>query len=118
MSKIILVYDPYFGEPVPDSKVGETLELILINLQRKDVEVGSVTAVFSTENIFNRLRLGMVRGELGDAELIFQYQNVDIPVNRYGEIANPPEGFLGLNDYLCVETMVEATKLRKKERRR
>lgn len=105
--KLIVTYDPNSKSAVPDGLVDDVYRGILEQLRvavPASVIRSKILPAFSTENIFNRLRLGMALGEF-DAELIFRYRNIYISVNRYGAIVDWPNGFCDLNADLSDEIL-------------
>lgn len=74
---------------------------------------------FSTENIFTRIRLGIVKGEI-DFPIMFAFytkeENFEFSPNKYGAIVNWPKGFCDSVVRMCEEILILATKKRKVEK--
>lgn len=53
--------------------------------------------IFSTENIFSRIRLGIIEKEINWENVVFVFENSEYSLNKYGQIENWPENFLNLS---------------------
>ena len=70
----------------------------------------------STENLFNRFRLGVIRGEVSCKDIKFRFQGIEISLDRYGDCHPWPKGFLSLSAKMAKETMLKASQMRLDER--
>jgi hypothetical protein len=73
--------------------------------------------LFSTENIFARLRLGVVVGDIPFNSITFVYNGEEIYINKYGAILHWPVGFCDTIGNLSEDILRSATKLRKEEKK-
>ena len=48
---------------------------------------------YSTENIFARIRLGIVTGEISFEDVVFVFEDEELKLNKYGALLNWPEKF-------------------------
>lgn len=66
----------------------------------------------STENLFNRVRLGVARGEISPERVTFRFDDQDIRVSRDGDFSPCPEGFLSLSAVAAREIMIRGAEIR------
>lgn len=64
---------------------------------------------YSTENIFHRIRLGILKNEISFKEFIFIYDERYIFIDEYAKMINWPKGFIEqnskLNEMILLEMM-------------
>ena len=70
---------------------------------------------YSTENIFNRVRLAIVNGEIDPNDIRFVFEENVFSVNKYGAIPNWPKGFCEANIDMAEKIMRKALKIRKSD---
>jgi hypothetical protein len=92
---MILTYSKS-GIPVNDFEVEEVYKNIIHHLNEENDTGGSYNFSYSTENIFSRVRLGIVSGDISPDEIRFFYEGELIKINKYGAILHWPKGFLDL----------------------
>lgn len=68
---------------------------------------------YSTDNIFNRVRLGIVGGEIHHADVMFLYGEHKIRPNVYGAIVCWPDGFCDINISMSEQIVRGAMRIRK-----
>ena len=74
------------------------------------------TLSFSTENIFARIRLGIVRGEILCTDVVFLFEDEEITLNKYGKQSSWPKGFCDIGVTLNEKLLIGAMDTYKKER--
>ncbi len=77
---------------------------------------------YSTSNIFQRIRLGVIRGEIDCDDFVFLYEDPKlgiqyIPVNKYGACPYWPEGFCDVDGNMAESILLGAMKMKKQEHR-
>lgn len=79
-----------FGKPVNDFYVDDYVDSII-----KDYKKGDAFPIyhFSSSNVFTRLRLAIVNGDISYNEVVFVFEGKDLIINQYGTINNWPNGF-------------------------
>ena len=88
---MIITYDPVNGYAVPDGLVEEHYLSLLASIRQ---DGGRTRApVFSTANIFDRIRCGIAEGDISHEDIHFQFDGRMIQPNRFGAIVVWPEGF-------------------------
>lgn len=88
---ITIIYDPTSGVAVADGEVNWHVSHIVEDIKRgKEYDTDPR---YSTSNIFTALRLAIVKGNIHHRDIVFQYNNQNIPVNSWGAIVDWPEGF-------------------------
>jgi len=96
MNKLTIHYAP--GPPVSDFDL-ETVYKDLITRARR----GDVTVTHSTANIFERVRVGIVRGEILHGNVRFCYQGEELEPDENGRLERWPDGFLDVTERLLEE---------------
>jgi len=94
-------YDPFYA-PVSDFGCDDTYKLLLENCEKQFANplFPSIYRVgFSTENILNRIRLGVLEGEF-TFDVVFKYRHLSLLVDSNGRIDNWPEGFCDYNEHI------------------
>ncbi len=86
---IVIRYGPE-GAPVSDFEIEGTLEDIL---SRKP----PFTIAFSTDNVFDRVRLGIARGEISHEHVKFGFGDEYIDLDEDGCLLTCPDGFCDLS---------------------
>ena len=83
---IIVEYDPDYGDAVRDGDVESEVEAILN---------GGGRYAFATENIFQALRLAVLRDMIDWRDIAFRFNGQDLLLNEYGNLVDKwPPGFL------------------------
>ncbi len=73
--------------------------------------------MFSTANIFNRLRQGIAEEEIDHANVVFMFEGQALAINKYGMIVDWPKNFLALSADMAYKTMRAASNRRIAERK-
>lgn len=68
---------------------------------------------YSTGNIFNRVREGIVDGEISHENVVFLYQGQEIIPNEYGAIVHWPNGFCDIDIRMSEHLVLGAMRIRK-----
>jgi hypothetical protein len=91
----------------------EKLYALLVRRERdgKDTNVSYVC-----ENVYNRIRLGIVEGELDCANVRFEFEGEYIYPNRFGAVANWTDGWCDYNVSIAEKIIKGAMLKRKTER--
>lgn len=97
---------------VSDFKVEEVYQQLL------ELERSSYTGGFSTTNIFNRIRLGIIRGDLDPRGIGFVYHGVRMSMDIYGDILNWVPGFLSDDAVRAREIVIGASAKRRDDRKK
>lgn len=71
---------------------------------------------FSTENIFNRIRLGVVLGEMDCHDVLFMFNDDVIELNRYGVYEEYLDGFLDANTKIIESILITQIAIYQKEK--
>lgn len=108
---VIIEYHPINGKAIPDGMVVETFRQIKWMIEICQYE----HLIYSTENIFNRIRLSVVEGEIDPEKFRFYYDGQEIVVNRYGATQKWPKGFCGFNTFLSEQILRARIKKRREE---
>lgn len=66
----------------------------------------------STEIFFQRVRLGIVRGEISHERVLFRFEGQDIHLDKDGDFHPCPEGFLSLSAKMAREIMMKSSQNR------
>lgn len=64
------------------------------------------TFTCSSENFFNRLRVGIAEGQLNHSLVVFVYQGVKFHANKYGAVHDWPRDMLEYSIQMC-ERIIE-----------
>lgn len=86
---IRLTYDALRGEAVPDGKVTQLVSDMILGKP--------YSGMYSTENVFNGVRLAIVLGLISHDCVEFRFKGEVIAVNEYGAIKDWPVGFCDYN---------------------
>lgn len=87
---ITLVYDPHEGNAVRDGDVTQLAKYTIADIENDC----NYRDIYSTENIFNEMRLFAIM-ELFDLDkLRFEFEGQEIAIDRFGDCWPHPEGFL------------------------
>lgn len=70
----------------------------------------------SSENLYNRIRVGIVEGEIDCEDVRFVYGDQILRPNRYGAITDWPKGFCDYNIQLVERILLGSFEVRKQER--
>jgi hypothetical protein len=99
MAAVKIYYDK-LGVAVSDFHLEEEFTYgILRAIKRESLDFYNATALYySTFNIFMRIKLAVVRGEIDCDDILFLYEDDElglqyIPVNKYGACPYTPDGF-------------------------
>jgi len=100
------------GRPINDFLIEEEYKKILID-GRENIKMHFW---YSTDNIFIRVKLGIVKGELDYTNIVFIFEDKEIKVNRFGAIQDWPDGFCDTSPKLAEELLCSAMKKKRLER--
>lgn len=100
---IIMTYDPMNGVAVPDGNVWSVVDFLIWSLRnaKYSIEGISVAKDFSTENVFNAMRVAVKQNKISCNEVEFRYKDETITIDKDGLIYKP-KGFLD-----CSHNMLE-----------
>ena len=99
------------GKPVNDFGLDAEFDFLL---RSQNQHFGSEFIFqYSTENIFNRVRVGIVSGEISQEDVVFIFQGKEFSPNEYGAITNWPNGFCTLNGDMAEQILRGMVKLYK-----
>ena len=107
------------GHPVNDFELDNEVSWVMSHVcdeQKKITDEADEFLYYSTENIFNRIRLEIVSGNISENDIIFVYEDVQFPVNRFGAIMNWPNGFCDVNIRMSESILRKALSKKKIER--
>ena len=110
MSRII-EYDPNFAA-IPDGKVEEEYQELLSKIQCGE----NYYRIFGNESMFNRVRLGIVMGEIPCDSVEFCFHGEKVKLNEYGKLERWLEGFCDFN-ITMLEKLLKAAMKKYKESR-
>jgi hypothetical protein len=96
--KLTMYYRP--GPAVSDFVLEATFKSLLHSLQERDV-----TLVCSTENLFTRVRVGIVQGDISHTDVLFRWQGLEFQPDKNGRIDHWPEGFLDTTERLLSDLL-------------
>ena len=77
------------GTPVNDFNLDVEYRYILSCIEDGRFDI----LYYSTENIFTRVRYGVVSGEINPESVCFVYENERLTLNEYGKLSRWPENF-------------------------
>lgn len=108
---IIVSYSP-IGNPVNDFFLDGEIKIV------KDVisAFEDYTLYYSTENIFVRIRLEIVLGNIDSTNIQFEYDFKPVHVNRFGAIIDWPNGFCDIVIDMSEKILRNALAKKKSER--
>ena len=102
------------GFAVPDFGV-ESKYQILLKLQKRNPEYLWADE-FSTAPIFNRIRVGIVEGDLTKEDVEFVFEGKILSMNDYARIDGWPNGFLDLGISFCERLLTAQSKMYKERK--
>jgi hypothetical protein len=127
MARLVIYYDKT-GKAVSDFELEEefTYGVLRASKQLNPDFSGidpKVELYYSTFNIFTRIKLAVVRGEIDCNDIVFLYDDEKlgtqyIPVNEYGACPYTPDGFGDPQGELAEKTLRKAVRMKKEERLR
>ena len=106
-------YDPY-GRAISDWQVSIEAKLLVDRLKAEPDN--DIPFYYSTSNIFTRLRLAVVEGEIPHSQILFYFKGESLKVNRYGAIKEWPDGFCDYEMRMAESIFKESIALRKAEK--
>jgi len=110
---LIIVYDAVKGKAVADGIVLSEVQAVLEDYEDfKELTGADLSVHFSTENIFLAFRLAVLKKEISNDDIVFEYSNYetgeyfkDIKIGTNGMVSFYPPGFLSLNTDICFELL-------------
>jgi len=100
------------GDSVNDFRLDDEIYLINKMIASWDEYI----LYYSTENIFTRIRLEIISGNISCDNIQFEYEGENLPVNRFGAIMNWPNGFCDVNIRMSESILRKAINKKKLER--
>jgi hypothetical protein len=104
------------GQPVSDFYVEEEYKAVLRCYEGWKEFKDSHTLFYSTDNIFNRIRLGILEDEIDCNEIRFEFNGEEIVINHYGAIRHWPNGFCNLSGNMAEKILLGSFKKYEEER--
>lgn len=108
------------GLPVSDFAVDTSYDLLVDTCNRQFADPrqpSTFHAVYSTGNIFTRIRLGVVRKEF-KFNVVFMYRGYEMHLNKYGACDNWVEGFTEYTAHLSETLLTEIIKLHREDKKK
>jgi len=89
---LIMEYKPLSENAIPDGNLVRLSEMI-----RKTAYANSdVHLIYSTENIFNQIRMDIAEGRISSEYVLFRVDGFDYRALPDGDLENWPRGFLSI----------------------
>ena len=85
---IKMVYDSVTGLAIPDGIAMQRAKLIAISSSQSDGQM-----FFSTENIFQAVRILVKRGLIKKEDIVFVFNDVEMRIDNDGRVENWQDGF-------------------------
>lgn len=96
------------GTPINDFLLEEEYKKVLAEKNNSEMHFW-----YSTDNIFMRVKVGIVKKDLDYKDVTFIFEDKEIRPNEYGAIIPYPNGFCDVTVTLAEELLRTAMKMRK-----